>query len=135
MRRILSAAAAIVILLAALLVIGYFYVINPGETGPGVGCFTYKVFGVYCAGCGLTRQLHHLLHGDFALAFSYNVLGIIIWPLLALVYIVLVRWGVWDKPLPNLPLWTVITLASVIVVYMVLRNLPVEPFCYLAPPT
>ncbi len=126
--------AAVLITVAALLTLIYFYYIDPGETGPGISCMTYRIFGVYCAGCGLSRQLHHILHGEFLLAFSYNPMGIVIWPVLLVVYIVFVRWAIWDKPFPNLPLWAVIVFTGVLVVYMILRNIPHEPFIYLAPP-
>ena len=134
MKRFFAVTAAVIITVAALLALIYFYHVNPGDNGPGIACMTYTVFGLYCAGCGLTRQLHHLLHGEFAVAFSYNPMGIIIWPVFLVMYVVFIRWVVFKKPLPKLPLWVVIVFTILLIIYMILRNIPYEPFCYLAPP-
>lgn len=47
-------------------------------------CPIYKIFNIYCAGCGTTRMIHELLQGNILLAFKRNaftfillVLGII----------------------------------------------------------
>lgn len=52
-------------------------------------CFTRRVIGVPCPGCGLTRGLAHLLQGDLARAMALHPLA----PLAAADAIV--GWGIW----------------------------------------
>lgn len=39
-----------------------------------IGCPLRRVFGIPCAGCGMTRAVLALLHGDFNLAWHYHPL-------------------------------------------------------------
>jgi len=41
---------------------------------PGV-CLSRRWFGLDCPGCGMTRSLVSLVHGDFAAAWRYHRLG------------------------------------------------------------
>ena len=36
------------------------------------GCPLFRLTGLTCPGCGLTRAYIHAFHGDFATAFRYN---------------------------------------------------------------
>lgn len=44
---------------------------------PGV-CLSRRWFGIDCPGCGMTRSLVSLVHGDFAAAWRYHRLGWVI---------------------------------------------------------
>jgi hypothetical protein len=46
-------------------------------------CPTALLFGLPCPGCGLTRATVALLHGDFAAAFRFHPLVIVLAPLFA----------------------------------------------------
>lgn len=46
-------------------------------------CPIYRLTGWLCPGCGLTRGLHALLHGDIFAAVTFNPLLVLITPLLA----------------------------------------------------
>lgn len=48
-------------------------------------CVYYNLFGVRCPGCGTTRAVVNLLHGNFERAWMYNRLGVILAPALAAV--------------------------------------------------
>lgn len=96
-------------------------------------CPFYWLTGLYCPGCGTTRALHALLHLDVAQALTMNPLLVLALPLIALVFL---------RALDLLPAalhdlarrvgdarpW-----AAVVITYAVLRNLPWEPFAWLAP--
>lgn len=40
-----------------------------------------------CPGCGLTRAVQHTIHFEFAAAFQFNKLIVVIFPLLVMVYL------------------------------------------------
>ena len=48
--------------------------------GPNM-CLVYRIFGVHCPGCGMTRAICHLARGAIRKAVQYNILAI---PLLIL---------------------------------------------------
>lgn len=52
--------------------------IEPGALGggpEGTWCLFYRFTGIPCPGCGLTRSIAHLAHGDFALSWRLHPLG------------------------------------------------------------
>ena len=51
------------------------------ERCPAV-CLFQALFGVECLGCGMTRALSALLHGDLAAALAYNKLVLVVFPAL-----------------------------------------------------
>jgi len=46
-------------------------------------CIYKNVFGVECPGCGMTRAISCVFHCDFAGAWRYNKLVVIVLPMLA----------------------------------------------------
>lgn len=96
-------------------------------------CLFHALTGLVCAGCGSTRALHALLHGQVRQALAWNALTVISLPVI----------GVWaadrawrwivDRPPAGgpIPPWTVWGLGGVLVAFWVLRNLPL--FAFLAP--
>jgi hypothetical protein len=98
-------------------------------------CMSYTVFGLHCPGCGLTRAAHALLNGQVRQSLAYNL-----WLLPALAYFSLIslRWGwqwAWGLPRkswkwPTFLVWIGVTL---FLLYGVVRNIPIEPFNWLAP--
>lgn len=61
----------IVISLIGLILLKYN---NPESTNIFPPCIFYKITGIKCAGCGLTRAVHSLLNLDFKKAFILNPL-------------------------------------------------------------
>jgi len=108
----------------------YLYIFEPGKSGFFPGCPFRALTGFTCPGCGSTRGLHRLLHGDVIAAFEFNPLMILSLPVLfyALVRYTSAAWG--DRPLKwNQPdvkyLWV---LLAVVLSFWVFRNTPYYPF-------
>jgi len=102
-------------------------------------CTLHKYTGLHCAGCGLTRSVFSLLHGEVLQSLAYNVL----WPILLGILI----WGLgkslWNSNFPNreirltmprvvVKLWPWV-LVITLVAFTILRNIPAYPFDLLAP--
>jgi hypothetical protein len=96
-------------------------------------CPFYLLTGYHCIGCGLTRALHALVHGQFARAFGMNPLAMTMLPLLPL----MLAWGRGWQPRPLQPLmrWVLEPKLWLWLLpgYWVARNLPWPPFSWLAP--
>ncbi len=103
------------------------------EGNPFPPCMFRAFTGWFCIGCGLTRALHALAHGDVLRAFSMNPLGIITLALIPL----LTAWSWGWQPRRLQPLMKVVMEPKLWLVllptYWVARNLPWFPFTLLAP--
>lgn len=131
MRRWGTLAATTVLAAGSMLVLR---TVDPfAEDSPLPGCPFFALTGLYCPGCGSTRCLHALAHGDVAQAFAMNPLLVIAIPLLAVMALQAARVRM---PLPpallrataDPMLWL-----TVLVAYWIARNLPWWPFNLLAP--
>lgn len=128
------------ILMVAVVILGlmYAFVIDPeGNPDAYFPCTFYTAFSLYCPGCGNTRALHALTHGHIIQAFDYNFLFpfaalVLAWYYLVALTTLLFRKRVMWMP-QSLPVWSAIAIGVVIVLFTVLRNIPVWPFTILAP--
>jgi hypothetical protein len=92
--------------------------------------------GLWCPGCGLTRGTYQLLHGHIGAALGYNLFTPV-----ALAAIVIAWWSwvrlSWVGSAIHLPSSFVravtIALPTLLILYSVLRNVPVAPLRALAP--
>ena len=50
-----------------------YYTIDPSTTKWSPKCIVYLTTGYKCPSCGVQRQFHHLLHGDFVAAVRQNI--------------------------------------------------------------
>ena len=122
------------LILAAVMVVALLMQFDPNQSGsPLPPCPSRWLTGIYCPGCGATRALHALLHGNLEKALSMNVVFVFALPLVALMLM---------HQLVKLPmaLLTVVKFFSdarpwawLLISYAVLRNLPWYPFNLLAP--
>lgn len=98
-------------------------------------CVFRQVTGLYCPGCGGTRMVRDLLHGDFFSAPRYNPL------LFSLVLYLAVAWILYHvfafsgrayyRAIVNRrALWLIL---CVTLVFALTRNIPVRPFTWLSP--
>ena len=126
---------AVVLTIAIFSYLIYIYFVPPTEGGVHIKCVTKTLFNANCMSCGLTRFVYFAMHGDFSTAFKYNILGPFLLFVLLTIYFYYMRWSFFDKPFPKIPVWLVWAFFAFAVIYSVLRNLPYEPFKFLAPPS
>lgn len=98
----------------------------------GIPCPIYEMTGIYCPGCGATRGVKALAHGNLALALHENAWFF----LFALPGITLAlglgRWWPESKAHVLAKRYMVIA-AFAAIPFTILRNIPVSPFTWLAP--
>lgn len=130
-----------ILAVAATLLGGAAYVLAtfpPTDASYYPKCQLHSLTGLHCPGCGLTRFASAALRGDFAQAAAYNVVGLVVGPVVAVWVLQRVwawLWGVsprrWFTPKWHGRVSTVFV--GVLAIFFVLRNVPVEPFTLLAP--
>jgi uncharacterized protein DUF2752 len=112
------------------------YTFPPGYDSIYPPCFFHRITGLHCPGCGLTRSVHHLLHGRILTALRYNVLIVLISFLVLWTFVAMLKYILYDKKLiiPYMPekyTWIIIIF---IMSFLILRNITLFPFIYLSPP-
>lgn len=101
-----------------------------------VHCIIYRVTGLYCPGCGASRACYAILHGDWSSAAGKNILLVVLLPFFGLYAAVRsVDWAITgvnrvDKHIPDICLYVVL---GIVIVYGIIRNIPVWPFYLLQP--
>jgi len=113
-----------------------YYVFNPSQSSFFLPCPLKYTTDLYCAGCGSQRAIHHLMHFEIFAAFRYNPLLILSIPLL--IYALIVEYlnfafGTKHRVKLFYSNVFIVVYFGIAIVYSVLRNIPEEPFKYLAP--
>ncbi len=101
------------------------FAFDPARASVFPVCPFHQFTGLWCPGCGTTRALHQLLHGNVAVAFRFNALSMAMLPVAG--YLI-----VRGDASTLKPAWIWLLLVA-IVAFGVLRNIPVYPFSLLAP--
>ena len=120
------------LLIWATLAIGavYLFIFEPGKSGFFPACPFRAVTGFTCPGCGSTRGLHRLLHGDVVAAFELNPLLVLSLPFLLYALLHYTNAAVRGRPIKVSYLnpkyiWVLLVL---ILSFWVFRNTPFYPF-------
>src|SRR6476620_3089167 len=99
-------------------------------------CLFYTFTGLYCPGCGSQRAVVALLHGNIITALRDNLLAVAALPFLAYSFLNLCLSTLNKKQLNTKifysPFFVKVVLILVII-FSILRNIPVYPFSLLAP--
>jgi len=111
-----------VILLSGMLILLYLF--NPLTSGIFPPCPFHYLTGMHCPGCGSLRAVHKILHGDLAGALAMNPLLVLSLPLFPV--------AVFRRSWLYLS-WLPLTFLLIILLFGVLRNIPLWPFMLLAP--
>ncbi len=104
----------------------YIALVNPNRSSAYPQCPLHALTGYDCPGCGLTRSVYALMHGDIGRAIDHNLLVVLLLPLAIFGF---VRWtaGRLGYRPPNLPTWRpwMSVIAGIVVFgFFILRNLP-----------
>ena len=108
----------------------YLFVFEPGKSGFFPPCPFRLLSGLQCPGCGSTRALHQIVHGNFEAAFMLNPLLIAGLPFMLFAFLrysaIVMQGGV---PRRNaLPAPYIYLMFFVIVSFWIFRNTPYYPF-------
>jgi len=121
--------------LGVMALLGMVFVINPVNNPLLPPCLFHRLTGLYCPGCGSTRAIHHLLHGQWQEALRLNALVTILGPLLVggLAWERLSRRSVRPWSFNQLSPTLVWALVGVVLLFGIVRNIPCYPFTLLVP--
>jgi hypothetical protein len=116
---------------------GLFLVAHPPmETNFYPACVLHQLTGWHCPGCGGTRCVHALLHLRYGEALRMNAIAALALPVLG--FIGVRSWWRWLLGRPagaalDVKPWHAWVIVAVLITFGVVRNLPWEPFTWLAP--
>jgi hypothetical protein len=104
------------------------YLYDPALAGFYPPCIFKRVTGLNCPGCGSARACHQLLRGHILAAMDYNLLAVLLLPLLV--------WGYWVQFTGRgLAVWTKIARALPVIIviglFWILRNIDMYPLTWL----
>jgi hypothetical protein len=130
--KILKILAAIFIPIIILSGFVFLFFVDP-EKNSLFPCFFRFATGLDCPGCGTTRALYSLLHLRFWQAFRYNPLIYLLVPfttyfgIIGYIYLLTGKFFKINVHIPKLVVWSLIVL---FLAFVILRNIPIEPFSY-----
>ena len=128
-------AKSLTLLVAVCGAAGILYFLSPYDSAVYAPCPFNALTGLHCPGCGTLRGLHELLHGHIGKAFGLNLLMVLSLPFIVYSFVNYVVAGVRGRParrifIPSGFIWA---LLGIVLLFWIVRNLPVYPLTYLAP--
>jgi len=119
-------------------IVRYYYLNDPAIAQEGTVfavCPFHYITGLHCPGCGSQRAIHDILHVRILEAIKHNAM-------LVLVLFVVGNKGyalITKRYLPdyyydlNGKSWFTYAVVGLVLIFWILRNIPVHPFTHLAP--
>jgi uncharacterized protein DUF2752 len=125
-------AAMLAVCAAGMVMLGVF---DPATSGVFPPCPVHYLTGWYCPGCGSLRAIHQLLHGELRAALALNPLTVVLLPFLTygLASFALFEIRGRGLPQPFLRAGWIRALGAAIILFGIVRNLPLHPFELLVP--
>ena len=123
----------VLLLLGTVLVVLFYF--DPAESGLFPPCLFHALTGWHCPGCGSARGLHQLLHGHPLVALDLNPLMVLSLPFVSYGLISRFLFLCSQRRLPSIYIsagW-IWALLAIIILFWILRNIPLYPFTLLAP--
>ena len=113
----------------------FVWYFNPSTQGFFPVCPLFKLTGLACPGCGLTRGFHALFHGDILTALDFNAMLPVYAVFFVYIFLGMILIAVRGRGITIKILHPAIIAAFLIVSFgfAVLRNLPYYPFSVLYP--
>jgi hypothetical protein len=105
--------------------LGFIYAVDPNAAAnPYPPCLLKRTTGIDCPGCGGTRAVYALLHGNLAGAVDHNILALVVVPVILYLAVrfALSRFAI-ALPLPRARPWMAWAAVAFLVVFAVGRNL------------
>ncbi|WP_314242198.1 DUF2752 domain-containing protein [Empedobacter tilapiae] len=122
--------------LLPLLVVVYFYSYYNNQNPFSIKCIFHEVTGLWCPGCGGQRAFSLLAHGHILQSLRYNLLLPFALYICAQLYYSIIGNIFLGKTMSgnlHLPTSFARNFLIFLLVYSILRNIPLSPFVYLAP--
>lgn len=104
--------------------VAWLHFFPPGQVGFYPPCLFHRATGLDCPGCGATRAVYSLLHGNIGSAWHQNALLVMLAPAgLIGGGVAAWRW-IHRRPMPSLPgqPWTIYILLAAMAIFGVARN-------------
>ena len=129
--RSLAIATAVLVLCGLL-----FFFVDPASSGVYWSCPFHTLTGLYCPGCGAQRALHAVLHGRVVEALSLNALVVLVflpWGGHGYAAYAAAALGIARVPGIGLNSRRLRILLALVILFGVLRNIPIAPLSWLGP--
>jgi hypothetical protein len=112
-----------------------YFLFDPSLSNSFPKCIFHSLTQLECPGCGSQRAIHSLLHGNILQAADFNLMAVVFLPLLLYSGLVAVAntffHQQWSQGIFYSPTFVKIVLL-VVLLFWVLRNIPIDAFHWLS---
>jgi len=121
------------LLATGLVACAYIAAVDPNHSSAYPQCPTKMLTGLDCPMCGATRAVHSLLRADVVGAMDHNLLFVLMVPAFVYAFVAwtATRMGHPMRPIPIESKWLWGPLLVLMVAFMIVRNLPMQPWHWL----